>query len=118
MSLAIVTRTAPYGTSQAAESLDLFLAAGALEQAVQLFFIDDGVLQLVQQQQPNMIGKHPVFQLFSSLSLYDLDHALIVEQASLTQRGLTATDLMIDCQIFDTSSFSQLLYQQDTILTL
>ena len=51
-SLGVINSTAPYGVSNGQESLDLALAAANFGQDVTLFFVDDGVFQLLKSQQP------------------------------------------------------------------
>ena len=53
--LALVNKTAPYGGANGQESLDLALAAGSFGQDVSLFFIEDGVFQLLAGQAPENI---------------------------------------------------------------
>ena len=44
--------TAPVSGVQVQETLDQILTTAAMEQSVSLLFLDDGVFQLVRNQQP------------------------------------------------------------------
>jgi tRNA 2-thiouridine synthesizing protein C len=45
-----INRKAPYGTIYALESLEVVLIGAAFEQEVALAFLDDGVFQLLEEQ--------------------------------------------------------------------
>jgi len=88
-----INRKAPYGTVYALESLEVVLIAAAFEQAVSVAFLDDGVYQLLQGQQPQAVGMKNFSATFRALGDYDVRH-IYVEQESLQARGLCAADLM------------------------
>ena len=54
MKLAFLFRTAPHGNTSSREGLDALLAATAFcdEEEIGVFFIDDGVLNLLDEQKP------------------------------------------------------------------
>ena len=88
-----VNRKAPYGTIYALESLEVVLIGAAFDQDVSLAFIDDGVFQLVKDQDTNAIGVKNFSPAFKALGDYDVNK-LFVEKESLEERGLTPDDLM------------------------
>lgn len=88
-----VNRKAPYGTIYALESLEVVLIAAALNQDVSLAFIDDGVYQLVKDQQTQEIGMKGFSATYNALGDHGVNK-LYVESESLTERGLTEDDLM------------------------
>ena len=53
--IAFVFSSAPHGSSAGREGLDAVLATSALTEEIGLFFIGDGVLQLLANQQPGKI---------------------------------------------------------------
>ena len=61
-----ISRHAPYSGNLAREALDTVLAAAVFDQAIGLLFMDDGVYQLLQEQQnitldkKNISIKHPI----------------------------------------------------------
>jgi tRNA 2-thiouridine synthesizing protein C len=87
-----VNRKAPYGTIYALESLEVVLIGAAFDQDVSLAFLDDGVFQLTKGQDTNEIGVKNFSPTFRALGDYEVTK-LYVEQESLDERGLTATDL-------------------------
>ena len=88
-----VNRKAPHGTVYALESLEVVLIGAAFEQDVSLAFIDDGVYQLLQNQDTSAIGAKNFSPTFKALGDYDVSK-IYVEQESLQQRGLSKEDLM------------------------
>ncbi|WP_166423868.1 sulfurtransferase complex subunit TusC [Paraglaciecola sp. 20A4] len=94
-SVGIINSTAPYGVSNGQESLDLALAAANFGQDVSLFFVDDGVFQLVKSQQPLPEQGKNYSKTFPALTFYDIDDIYVCEQ-SLIDRQLTKSDLCID----------------------
>jgi tRNA 2-thiouridine synthesizing protein C len=88
-----VNRKAPYGTIYALESLEVVLIGAAFDQDVSLAFIDDGVFQLVKNQNTTDIGVKNFSPVFKALGDYDVNK-LFVEKESLDERGLGLNDLM------------------------
>ncbi|MFC0140256.1 sulfurtransferase complex subunit TusC [Erwinia mallotivora] len=87
--VAIIFTQAPHGSSAGREGLDAALAISALSEKIALFFVSDGVLQLVHEQQPERILARHYAATFGVLPLYDIDD-LYVCAASLSERGLPA----------------------------
>lgn len=54
-SLLIISRQAPWSGLTAREALDIVLAGGAFDLPMGLLFLDDGVFQLVPDQQSGAI---------------------------------------------------------------
>ena len=88
-----VNRKAPHGTIYALESLEVVLIGAAFEQDVALAFIDDGVFQLLQNQDTAGIGTKNFSPTYRALGDYDVNK-IYVERESLEQRGLQKQDLM------------------------
>lgn len=112
----IVNRKAPYGTIYALESLEVVLIAATFDQDVSLVFIDDGVYELVKGQQTKGIGVKNFSPSYRALEDYDVEK-LYVDQASLDQRGLTESDLLVPVAVLDAEQMGQLMAQQDVILS-
>ena len=112
----IVNRKAPYGTIYALESLEVVLIAATFDQDVSLVFIDDGVYELVKGQQTKGIGVKNFSPSYRALEDYDVEK-LYVDQASLEQRGLTESDLLVPVAVLDAQQMGQLMAQQDVILS-
>ena len=88
-----INRKAPYGTVYALESLEVVLIGAAFEQDVSLAFIDDGVYQLMANQDTAGIGMKNFSKTYRALGDYEV-RKLYVAKESLAERGLTADDLM------------------------
>ena len=110
-----VNRKAPYGTIYALESLEVVLIGAAFEQDVSLFFVDDGVYQLVKGQNTDAIGMKNFSPTYRALEMYDVEK-LYVEKESLEARGLAEDDLLVDVEVMDSAKMSEILAEQDVVL--
>ncbi|VAW71176.1 tRNA 5-methylaminomethyl-2-thiouridine synthase subunit TusC [hydrothermal vent metagenome] len=87
-----INRKAPYGTIYAWESLEVVLIGAAFDQTVALSFLDDGVYQLVKNQNTEQIGMKNFSPTYRTLGDYDIK-TIYVEKESLEERGLSIDDL-------------------------
>lgn len=87
-----INRKAPYGTVYALESLEVVLIGAAFEQNVKLIFMDDGVFQLTNGQDPEGIGMKNFSKTYAALGDYEVNQ-IYIDQQSLDDRGLTIDDL-------------------------
>ena len=88
-----VNRKPPHGSIYALESLEVVLIGAAFEQEVTLAFIDDGVYQLLQNQDTSAIGSKSFAPTYRALGDYDVNR-IYVERESMELRGLVKEDLM------------------------
>ena len=88
-----LNRKAPYGAIYAQESLEVVLIVAAFEQDVSLAFLDDGVFQLMKDQDASATGMKGFSKTYRALGDYEVKK-LYVETESLERRGLTVDDLM------------------------
>ena len=88
-----INRKPPHGSIYALESLEVVLIAAAFEQEVTLAFIDDGVYQLLQNQDSSAIGSKNFAPTYRALGDFDVNR-IYVERESLQLRGLVKEDLM------------------------
>ena len=88
-----INRKAPHGSIYALESLEVVLIGAAFEQDVSLAFVDDGVYQLLRNQDTGAIGSKNFAPTFRALGDYDVSK-IYVDRESLELRGLTRDDLM------------------------
>ena len=124
-----VNRKAPHGSVYALESLEVVLIGAAFEQDVSLAFVDDGVFQLMQNQDTTGIGAKNFSPTFKALGDYDVSK-IYVEQESLEARGLSKEDLMPltyededddweekdSIRVVSSAELGEILEQQDVIL--
>lgn len=88
-----VNRKAPHGSIYALEALEVVLIGAAFEQEVTLAFVDDGVYQLMKDQDTSAIGSKNFAPTYRALGDYDVNQ-IYVERESLEMRGLDKEDLM------------------------
>ncbi|MCE9687319.1 sulfurtransferase complex subunit TusC [Shewanella sp. AS16] len=113
--LCIVFRRAPHGTAHGREGLDLALLSASFEQEVSLLFMDEGVLNLLKQQQPELIGAKDYIATFKALPLYDVETVLVCKQ-SLAELGLSTGLLSIPVTVFNHEQIAGHLAQADEVL--
>lgn len=112
-----VSRQAPYGNSTAREALDALLAASAYDQDLSILFMDDGVFQLLAEQNSTLIQQKNLGASLQALELYGIENTYI-HRESLQKRGLDIGDLTLkNLQIMDSDQIKQLMSQQDQILS-
>lgn len=111
-----VNRKAPYGTIYALESLEVALITPAFNQEVSLVFLDDGVFQIKKAQDTKGVGMKNFSPTYRALRDHGVKN-LYVEEASLTQRGLNEDDLLVPVELLNTKQLSDLMEQQDVILS-
>ena len=111
-----VNRKAPYGTIYALECLEVVLIAAAFDQDVSVVFADDGVFQIKKNQDTTAIGMKNFSNTYRALDDYDVEK-IYVEQESLDARGLTADDLIIPVEVLNAESLSEIMAQQDVVIS-
>ena len=116
-SVLLISRQAPWAGMGAAEALDIALAAGAFDLPLSILFMDDGVLQLLEQQQPQLIEQKNLSANLQALPIFGIEQ-LYVAQQCLKQRGLDKDLLAVAAQVLDDSQIKQLIRQFDHVVTL
>lgn len=113
-SILFVFRHAPYGTLKAREGLDALLAAAVYEQDVAVLFLDDGVQQLRDEQQPEQQKNHG--RMLSALPLYGVEK-VYVDATSLEKRGLDPNQLLLNPTSLTRAETQALLHSFDHLLS-
>lgn len=108
--IAFVFRTAPHGRTTGREGLDALLATSAFSEDLAVFFVEDGLYQLLPAQAPAQVLGRDYAPSFKLLPLYDIDRIYLC-QPSLTARGLTADGLLIPGQPLDAAALADTLAQ-------
>jgi tRNA 2-thiouridine synthesizing protein C len=111
-----VNRKAPYGTVYALESLEVVLISAAFDQDVSLVFMDDGVYQIVKNQETDGIKMKNFSRTYRALDGYEVEK-LYVEKESLDARGLTKDDLLVDVEILSSQELGEIMAAQDVVIT-
>jgi len=113
--LCILFRCSPHGTVRGREGLDLALLSASFEQEVSLVFVDEGVLHLIKDQQPDLIGAKDYISTFKALPLYDIDSVFVCKQ-SLADYGLSHSLLSIPVTVVNDEAIAAHLKQVDEVL--
>ena len=118
MKLAFLFRTAPHGNAISREGLDALLAATAFcdEEDIGVFFIDDGVLNLLNGQNPELLLQKDFIRTFKLLDLYDIEQRFVCAD-SLDQYNLQAEQLIISAEKIDRTSLINKLSQAEKVFT-
>lgn len=114
-SIAIINSQGPLASSAGQESLDLVMAAGSFGQEVAVFFIGDGVYQLIKTQQPELAGVRHYSKGFAALPFYDIED-IYVCQASLEQRQLSTDTLSIKVELLQPRALADKLAHFDHLI--
>ena len=118
MKLAFLFRTAPHGNAIFREGLDALLAATAFcdEEEIGVFFIDDGVLNLLDGQNPELLLQKDFIRTFKLLDLYDIEQRFVCAD-SLDQYNLNTEQLIISAEKIDRTSLINKLSQAEKVFT-
>ena len=111
-----VNRKAPYGTIYALESLEIVLISAAFDQDISLVFMDDGVYQIVKNQETYDIGMKNFSRTYRALEGYDVEK-LYVEEESMDARGLNEDDLLVEVEVLNSEELGDLMNAQDVVIT-
>ncbi|AZI15058.1 sulfurtransferase complex subunit TusC [Avibacterium paragallinarum] len=116
--LAFVFTQAPYGTATSREGLDALLAATAFcdESEIAVFFLDDGVFNILANQQSEQILQKNFTQAFKLLDLYDIEQRYLCHQ-SVQAFQLEQANWLLDCEILPRSALIEKLQQAEKVLT-
>ena len=115
--IAFVFTQAPHGNASGREGLDALLATSAVSEAPGVFFIGDGVLQLLMNQQPALIHGRDYIATFKGLPLYDVTECWVCA-ASLKARGLDEqTPFILEAVVIEPDALRERLNDYDVVLT-
>ena len=118
MKLAFLFRTALHGNAISREGLDAVLAATAFcdEEDIGVFFIDDGVLNLFDGQNPELLLQKDFIRTFKLLDLYDIEQRFVCAD-SIDQYHLQTEQLIISAEKIDRTSLINKLSQAEKVFT-
>jgi tRNA 2-thiouridine synthesizing protein C len=114
--LAFIFNSFPHSTAAGREGLDALLAASAYSEDISVFFVGDGVTQLLKAQQPDEVLSRDYISAFKLMDLYDIEQVYVC-QRSLCQFGLSTDNLLIDVTAVEADELTQKLTQCQQILT-
>ncbi|WP_457913608.1 sulfurtransferase complex subunit TusC [Candidatus Gillettellia adelgis] len=115
--VAFVFTHGPHGNTGGREGLDAVLATSALSEDLGVFFISDGVLQLLPGQQPEKILARNYITTFGLLSIYNVNKCYLC-LASLEERGLSQRIAwVLDAIALKPDELHRRLISYDTVIT-
>lgn len=115
-SMLIICQQPPWSNSTVRETLDLALAGGAFDLPISLLFLEDGVFQLVKNQQPQVIEQKNITSNLQALPLFGITEVFVVEQ-HLHARGLNNQQVFESVKFIQQEALSSLLIHYDTVIT-
>ncbi|PCE68703.1 sulfurtransferase complex subunit TusC [Salinivibrio sp. YCSC6] len=115
MQLGFVFSTAPHGSASGREGLDALLATSAFCETISVFFIGDGVMQLIDGQRPSAVLSRDYIASFKMLPLCDVEDIYIC-QASLMARGMGDAARVLTGEVLEREHIQAKLARCDRIL--
>ena len=113
--VAVLMRRAPYGTVYTAEGFRTLMGIAVFEMDISVVFVDDGVYALVKGQGPDKLDMKPLSDAFPMLTEFGVER-FFVHDESLSERGLTAEDMVMDVQIVSGSEIARTLETAGKVL--
>ncbi len=114
--VAFIFHSAPHATSAGREGLDALLAASAYSEDLAIFFVGEGVLQLLKEQDPAQVLSRDYISAFKLLDLYDIEQRYICEQ-SLQEWGVEPNELIVEGQLLSAKEMVEQWELFDQLLT-
>lgn len=96
------------------EALDFALACAAFEQKVSVLFINDGVFQLVNNQNTKNIQSKNHSASIAALGLYGVEHCFY-DAHSAGLRGLGAEKLLADAKAINAQEIKRCITEHDFV---
>ncbi|VFP79702.1 sulfurtransferase complex subunit TusC [Candidatus Erwinia haradaeae] len=117
-SIAFIFTKSPHGSSAGREGLDVVLAMLTLNDNVGLFFVSDGVLQLIKDQNSNPILMRNYNPTFGVLSLYDAKCFYVCSEALIERGILCVTDMyLLNVEVLSPEIMRSILNRYDRVMT-
>lgn len=113
--LLLLMRHSPYAGARATEALEAALVGAVFDMPTSLLFRDDGVWQLLADQQADALGVRTHSKLISALPQYDITD-LYVCADSLAARQLDPTQLGADVTLVSPVQQQRLIGDHELVL--
>ena len=111
----VLLRKAPYGSVYTAEAYRTIMGIGVFEMDICVVFIDDGVFAIVKNQNPAKLDMKPLGDGFPMLKDFNVTK-FVVHDESLSERGLTKDDLVLDVELANSQQISELFNSYGKVL--
>ena len=92
------------------------MAMSNFAQDVSVFFIEDGVLQLLVSQDSTTIDAKAYYKTFPALEYYDIENIYVCSD-SLSKRGLQESQLCIPVTLIALDELSELLAKHQHLMS-
>jgi len=113
--VAVILRKAPYGSVYTAEAFRTIMGIAVFEMDICVVFIDDGVYSLIKGQNPEKLDMKPLGDGFPMLKEFNVNR-FVVHDESLSERGLTADDLVLEVEMANSSQISEIIKNYGRVL--
>ena len=114
--LGFVFRSHPHSSAKGREGLDALLAASAYSEDIAVFFLGEGVTQLMDNQDPSSIYSRDYALAYKLMSLYDIEEIYLCSD-SLAEQGMANAELVMDVTLLDRDALIEKLHSCDKLLT-
>lgn len=114
--IGFVFRSHPHSSAKGREGLDALLAASAYSENIAVFFIGDGVTQLIANQKTDAIYSRGYAPAFKLMDLYDIEEVYLCEDA-LIEQGLRNSEFVFDITPLPIEQLKEKLSSCDKLLT-
>ena len=116
--IVVIFRKGPYGQINSLEGVRVGQGLLVLDVENDAVFIDDGVFNLIKNQNPEGIGHHSVMGALEALHRYEVPIFALDE--SLEQRGIKSEDLdpKLEVKIISIAELSELLLEACATIAL
>lgn len=117
-SMLIISRQAPWSGPGAREALDIVLAGGAYDLPVGLLFLDDGVFQLLPEQNAKALQQKDLTANLKALSMFGVED-IYACGTSLAERGILQEAVDEDIiQLPQSLEIAALIDRYDHVITI
>ncbi|MBZ5487842.1 DsrE family protein [Halomonas aquamarina] len=113
--LLVIIRHAPYATNLLREGLDTALVAAAFGQSVDLLFLGQGAMALLDEQGEGAPGQKATRPTLDMLEMYDIE-GLWTSQETLQVLGLKPSCLMGNVRIVDAQGLPDFIATYSQVL--
>lgn len=114
--IAVIFSNSPYGSNLGNAGMNFILSASCYTQNLDIFFIGDGVFQIIDNQHPKSILMQCYTKSFNILSLCNIDKFYVCYN-SLIERGLSQkTKFIIQTHIYCVKNIKQKINKCDHII--
>ena len=82
-----------------------------------LLFLSDGILQLLNHQQAELLAQKDLRKRLNALAMYDIEDYYVIDQ-DLIRYQLSVEDLSLACKVITQQQLAALIRQFDTVINL